>query len=54
MGQIIPGQVSKVWEKWELTLSLKIKVLRSVPSPDTPLKIIDIHLFPSPKSLATG
>ena len=47
MGQIIPSQVIKVWEKWELTLSLKIKVLRSIPSPDTLLNVIDILLFPS-------
>ena len=43
--KIIPNQVIQVWEKCESTLPSKMKVPRSIPSPDTPLNAIDIHVF---------
>ena len=43
--KIISTKVIKVWEKRESTLPSKIKVPRSIPSPDTPLNAIDIRVF---------
>ena len=51
--KIIPNQVIKVWEKWESTLSSKIKVPRSISSPDTPLNTIDIHVFADSSIIGT-
>ena len=52
--KIIPNQVIKVWEKWESTLPSKIKVPWSIPSPDTPLNAIDIHVFADSRIIGTG
>ena len=51
--KIIPNQVIKVWEKWESTLPSKIKVPRSIPSPNTPLNAIDIHVFADSSIIGT-
>ena len=51
--KIIPNQVIKVWEKWESVLPSRIKVPRSIVSPDTPLNAIDIHVFDDSSIIGT-
>ena len=51
--KIIPNHGIKVWEEWESTLPSQIKVPRSIPSPDTPLNAIDIHVFANSSIIGT-